>query len=156
VHVTGGKIEVYDESDGIRAGQAAGVGAFTRKQKRGRRKANADEKFLKLFGKPPRLLTCECERSTESTLGQAFEMLSGPTVNRLLTDKENRLTSLLASTESPAEIINDLFWTALARAPTDQEVSAATRYFEQASDWRTAIEDVTWSLLNSKEFMLRR
>jgi hypothetical protein len=156
VQVTGGKIEVFDESGAIRAGQAAGVGAFSRTDKRGRRKANQDEKFLKLFGKPPRLLTCECERSTESTLAQAFEMLSGPTVNRLLSEPDNRLTTLLASSDSPSSMIDDLYWSALARDPSPEELQAAVRYLERSSSWRAAIEDITWSLVNSKEFLLRR
>ena len=156
VHVTGGAIEVYDEEQGTRSGQAAGVGAFSRREKKGRRKANDAEKFLKLFGKPPRLLTCECERSTESTLGQAFEMLSGPTLNRLLGEPQNRLTALLASSESPAQIVDELYWTALARGPSGAELSSAVRHFEQSENWRVAIEDVTWSLVNCKEFLLRR
>jgi hypothetical protein len=156
VQVTGGKIEVFDESGQTRAGQAAGVGAFSRTDKRGRRKANEDEKFLKLFGKPPRLLTCECERSTESTLAQAFEMLSGPTLNRLLAEPENRLTALLGSSESPKMMIDELYWSALARGPSEEELKSAVQYFEQSANWRSAIEDITWSLVNSKEFLLRR
>src|SRR2546430_12130403 len=34
------------------------------------------ENFLETFGKPPRLLTCECERSGDTTMGQAFQMRS--------------------------------------------------------------------------------
>src|SRR5262249_5520507 len=31
--------------------------------------------FLKTFGKPDRLLTCECERSEATTLAQAFQLI---------------------------------------------------------------------------------
>ena len=114
------------------------------------------EKFLKLFGKPPRLLTCECERATDATLGQAFQLLSGPTIHRILTEKNNQLAKLLAASDSPAEIVDELYWSALSRAPADDERAALVRHMEQTNDWRAAIEDIAWSVVNSKEFLLRR
>jgi hypothetical protein len=30
------------------------------------------------------------------------------------------------------------------------------RHIEQAADWRVALEDITWGVVNSKEFLLRR
>jgi hypothetical protein len=161
--VIGGEHKLYDSEPGTRAGQAAGVGAFQRREKgqgnsrqrRGTSTSDA-EKFLKLFGKPPRLLTCECERATDATLGQAFQLLSGPTIHRMLTDEDNRLAKLLASSESPGEIVDELYWSALARAPTDDERSALVQHMEQSDDWRLAIEDIAWSVVNSKEFLLRR
>ncbi len=51
-----------------------------------------DSSFLKSFGKPDRLLSCECERSESTTLDQAFQMINGETVRRKLetTDESNR------------------------------------------------------------------
>jgi hypothetical protein len=159
--VIGGEHKLYDSDPGTRAGQVAGVGGFQRRpmgQRRGQRRGTQSdaEKFLKLFGKPPRLLTCECERATDATLGQAFQLLSGPTIHRMLTEKDNRLAKLLAANESPGKIIDALYWSALARAPTDDERDALVRHFEQSDDWRAAVEDVAWGVLNSKEFLLRR
>ncbi|MEY3459826.1 MAG: hypothetical protein RL215_2983, partial [Planctomycetota bacterium] len=37
----------------------------------------AGDRFLALFGKPGRLLTCECERAAETTLAQTMEMVGG-------------------------------------------------------------------------------
>jgi hypothetical protein len=42
--------------------------------------ANTGPEFLDAFGKPDRLLTCECERSEETTLAQAFQLINGDTV----------------------------------------------------------------------------
>jgi hypothetical protein len=159
--VIGGTHRLYDSPEGTRAGQAWGVGAFQRRpmgQRRGQRRGmqNDAEKFLKLFGKPPRLLTCECERATDATLGQAFQLLSGPTIHRMLTDKDNRLAKLLAASDSPVEIVDELYWSALARAPTEDERVALVQHMEQSGDWRAAVEDIAWSVVNSKEFLLRR
>lgn len=137
---------------GRRAGQLPGVTTT-----RGRDNASSDaERFLKMFGKPPRLQSCDCERSEETTLGQTFQMVSGTMVNRLLTAKGNRLGSLLSSEKSSQEIVTELYWTFLTRPPASDEVSAMVQFFEKSSDRRVALEDMTWSLLNSNEFLLRR
>jgi hypothetical protein len=136
---------------GIRAGQLPGVQTDRSRRRRGM----PDDQFLVLFGKPPRLLTCECERSTEPTLGQAFQLVSGPTINELLTHEGNRLSGLVASGKPAAEIVEELFLWSLARFPTTDESRSIVAYLEQAGDRRAALEDVTWSLLNSKEFLLR-
>jgi hypothetical protein len=161
--VIGGTHKLYDSPEGTRAGQAWGVGAFQRRamgerRQRGQRRPTGSdaEKFLKLFGKPPRLLTCECERATDATLGQAFQLLSGPTIHRMLTEKDNRLTKLLAASDSPSEIIDELYWSALSRAPSDAERIALVQHIERSDDWRAAVEDIAWGVVNSKEFLLRR
>ena len=51
--------------------------------------------FLKTFGKPDRLLTCECERSESTTLAQAFQMINGETVRKKLEMASNRIGQYL-------------------------------------------------------------
>ena len=116
------------------------------------------EKFLKLFGKPPRLLTCECERATDATLGQAFQLLSGPTIHRMLTEKDNRLAKLVAASDSPGEIIDELYWSALSRPPTARERTAILAALERTPGAdpdarRRGLEDVAWAVLTSTEFL---
>jgi hypothetical protein len=139
---------------GFRATQLPGA----RPEKvRGRRGATGgSDQFLELFGKPPRLLTCECERSSETTMNQAFQMISGPTVNDLLTNSDNRLAQLLASGRSNREIVEEMYWTALTRAPAAAEMAKAVSYLENAKERRLALEDIVWGLLNAKEFVLRK
>lgn len=138
---------------GLRAGQLPGARP---ERSRGQRTgASATDQFLELFGKPPRLLTCECERSSETTMGQAFQMITGPALNDLLMHPNNRLSELLASQKSNAEIVRELYWTALTRVPSGLELAAATSYLGKARDRRLALEDVAWGLLNAKEFVLR-
>ncbi|MEN9575457.1 MAG: hypothetical protein RL514_3312 [Verrucomicrobiota bacterium] len=124
--------------------------------RRGRRAQMSPDVFLAMFGKPPRLLTCECERSTDTSLGQAFFMLSGPAVNELLTRSDNRLGALLDSGKSNRTIIEELYWTALTRPPSATELTKTLAHIEQAKDRRAGVEDVLWGLVNAKEFVLRR
>src|SRR5262249_14261983 len=109
-----------------------------------------------IFGKPPRLLATDTERSCECNMGQAFQMISGPTVTQLLAEKENRVSRLLASGQTHQEILDELFWTALTRAPTGKELSDLLPELQSATDPRAELEDVLWGLLNSKDFVFRR
>lgn len=137
---------------GLRASQLPGVQAM----RLHRRRASRDDQFLVLFGKPPRLLTCECERSTEPTLGQTFQLVSGPTINDLLSKPDNRIGRLLDERKSDEAILEDLYLSALSRLPTADEQREIIRYVASAADHRAAWEDVLWSLLNAKEFLLRQ
>lgn len=137
--------------DGLRAGQLPGVAAVRPRD----RKASTADQFLKLFGKPMRLLTCECERSSETTMNQAFQLISGPAMNELLTDPDNRPAKLLASGKSDTEIVAELYWTALSRPPSAKESQKTVAHLERAKEKRQALEDLTWALLNAKEFVLR-
>jgi hypothetical protein len=83
-------------------------------------------------------------------------MISGPAINDLLKEPENRLARLSASGKSTREAIEELYWSALTRAPTEAELISASSLIEHASDRRPALEDLTWALLNAKEFLLRK
>ncbi len=137
---------------GLRAAQLPGGSPVRRNEV----KMAGSEKFLAMFGKPARLLACECERSSETTLGQTFQLISSPEINALLTNKDNRLTALLASGKSNADLVTELYWTALSRPPSGQESAEAVRLIESTPDRRIGLEDVAWAMLNAKEFVLRR
>ncbi len=111
--------------------------------------------FLKSFGKPDRLLTCECERSESTTLAQAFQMINGETVRTKLEMRSNRIGTSLDSGRSDSEILDELYLAAVSREPTQSERTAVTTHIGRGQDRRKAWEDVVWALLNSKEFLLR-
>ena len=114
------------------------------------------DQFLTTFGKPPRLQSCDCERSDDTTLSQAFQSISGTLVHQLLTESGNRLDVLVRSKRPIRELVIDLYWISLSRPPTDDEIEQASRYIERAESPRAGLEDVAWGLLNSYEFVLRR
>ena len=111
--------------------------------------------FLKTFGKPDRLLTCECERSESTTLAQAFQMINGETVRGKLERESNRIGKSLVAGRSDAEILDDVYLAALSREPNQSERASVIGHVGQAKNRRKAWEDVVWALLNSKEFLLR-
>ena len=115
-----------------------------------------NDKFLKIFGKPARLTNSDAERSNETTLAQVFELTAGKTLNAILSHQENKIGQLLKNGKDDLEIIDELYWSILTRPPVDEEWSAFLSYLNLSSNRRSALEDVAWSLLNAKEFLLRR
>jgi hypothetical protein len=137
---------------GLRSAQLPGV----RPEAKGKRRANQLDQFLEVFGKPPRLLTSEMERSCECNMGQAFQLISGPTVNDLIAEKDNRIAQLMAAGKSNRQIVEELYWISLTSAPGDEELSRSVAYVEGAKDRRIELEDILWGLLNSKDFVFRK
>ncbi len=111
--------------------------------------------FLKIFGKPDRLLTCECERSESISLAQAFQLINGESIREKLGAGDNRIGQLLKSGVSDAVILDDLTLAILTRRPTSDERTTILKHVAAATERRRAWEDVAWALLNSKEFLLR-
>jgi hypothetical protein len=89
---------------GTRAGQVRGVLRVRTRD----RKGTPAERFLKTFGKPERLLACECERSNETTLKQAFTLIGDEGLNQLLGQDGNFLASLVRKDHSPEAIVSEL------------------------------------------------
>lgn len=136
---------------GTRAGQLAAVPLA------GRRMAGGDGlRFLKMFGKPERLLTCECERSEDPGVLQAFQMMTGELVNGVIRQSDNHLGKLLNEGKPDGEVLEELYLSSVCRPPTDAERKKLLSYASGAKEKRAAWEDITWGLLNSKEFLLRR
>lgn len=136
---------------GLRAQQMCGVHAVRLREQRPTR----EDSFLTLFGKPPRLQSCDCERTNETTLNQTFELISGELLNQWLSRDDNRLGRLAKSSASTDELVHSLYWTTLTREPAPEERDAARTALDGAANRRSALEDLAWGLLNSHEFLLR-
>lgn len=149
--VTGAPLKFDGYPEGFRAGQIPGVHAVAMR----RSKITDADKFLQVFGKPERLLATEEERSCTTNLGQALQLMTGPVLAELLSNKDGRLDQMHAAGRSSGEMLDELYWTALARPPTLTETAALSRHLDNASDKRAALEDITWAIVNSKEFVMR-
>lgn len=111
--------------------------------------------FLKVFGQPQREMACQCERSSESNLSQALQMINGPTVHNKLRSENGRIHQMLKGGKSDDEIIETLYLAALCRKPVDAEIAAAKNHIASSQDRTLALEDVGWAILNSKEFLFQ-
>jgi len=111
--------------------------------------------FLKAFGQPARELACECERESEGNLGQALQLINGPTVNEKVRNPNNRLGKLLGANASDQAILDELYLAAYSRLPTPEERSQVQEHLRKNPDRRKAWEDVLWAIINTREFLFR-
>ncbi|MBI5092367.1 MAG: DUF1553 domain-containing protein [Candidatus Hydrogenedentes bacterium] len=114
---------------------------------------NSGNYFLELFGRPARATVSVCERRDEPTLGQTLHLINGDTINSAIRAPGGRLERLAAATTPPAEVAGELYQSAYSRPPTDEEKAQIDTYMAGSPDHKTGLEDVMWSILNSKEFV---
>ena len=152
--VFGRPLEFNGYPAGTRAGALPGTGGPPRRG----RPATMGEQLLKTFGKPARQQSCECERVTSPTLAQTFQLVSGPVLDAMLVAPDNAIGKSLAENQSDSDIVRDLYWAALSREPSEAEFRTANERLATAGPKgrRAALEDLTWALVNSNEFLFRR
>ncbi len=110
--------------------------------------------FMDAFGRPNPSSDCPCERDARSSVVQSLHMMNATTLQSKLANKEGRVKKLAESNLAPEEIITELYYLALSRPPTAQELDTATAAFSTPKATRQiASEDVLWALLNSPEFL---
>lgn len=114
-----------------------------------------DHYFLKVFGQPQREMACQCERSSESNLSQALQMINGPTVHNKLRAANGRIHRMIKEGKPDEEIITTLYLAALCRNPAEAEMAASQKHIAASQDRTLALEDVGWAILNSKEFLFQ-
>ena len=119
--------------------------------------ARINSYFLKAFGRPERVNTCECERSTEPTVTQALHIINGETLNQKLRAPGSLVENFIKLGFSDEAIIRHLYLSAFSRQPSPQEKSNLLAALKDSGNnreaRRQAIEDVVWAVLTSREFL---
>jgi hypothetical protein len=109
--------------------------------------------LLDVFGRPARQITCECERTTQPNIAQALHLLNSDFLNRKIASPQGRIETLFkAKTPLPA-IIEELYLVTLSRRPSSGEVQKAQEWIAKAPSPREGVQDLLWTLLNSREFL---
>ncbi len=109
--------------------------------------------FLNTFAKPRRTSVCECERSPDANLAQALHTLNGDILTTKIATKTGRVEKLLAEKKPHAEIVTDLYFATLCRAPSPQELAASETLLKDYTTPKECYEDLLWALINSKAFL---
>jgi hypothetical protein len=109
--------------------------------------------FLDVFGRPPRQITCECERKVEPNIAQAMHLLNGDDVNRKLALNNGRIDRLFKAKKPLPDVIEELYLTTLSRLPSEEEKQKALTWLARAATPREGTQDLLWALINSREFL---
>jgi hypothetical protein len=109
--------------------------------------------LLDVFGRPPRQITCECERTTQPNIAQALHLLNGDALNKKIANATGRIETLLKAKKTNEQIVEELYLVTLSRLPNQDEIDRAGRWIREGGTPREGLHDVLWVLLNSREFM---
>jgi hypothetical protein len=128
---------------------------------------------LMMFGKPRREIPCDCERSNEPSLLQTLTMQSSfegfgmrnewlkdaqpllAVLTRRKADKTAKNSEAYATALAKArELIHEAYRRTFSRPPSDAELAKVLDYAAGANDAGSALQDLLWALVNSKEFIV--
>lgn len=111
--------------------------------------------FLDTFGRPRRLVPCECSRNNDSNITQVLHLMNSDYVQNKIASPQGRVASLFALVPVDQAVTN-LYYATVSRPPSPSEaatVLAMVRERPEGEARRRALEDVLWTLLNSREFL---
>ncbi len=117
-----------------------------------------DNYFLSSFGRNPRNIVCECERSNEPSTVQVLHISNGETINRKLSDKNSRASQLVKLRKegmSDATLIDQIYLCSLSRFPTSAERNRLLKMLPDVGtgDEQAVVEDIFWAIMSTKEFL---
>jgi hypothetical protein len=112
--------------------------------------------LLDVFGRPARQITCECERTMQPNIAQALHLLNSDFLERKIADPTGRIARLLKDKKTIKEIVEDLYYATLSRAPRRDELQRDTNWLVQAPSLREGAQDLLWVLLNRREFQFNQ
>ena len=108
------------------------------------------------FGRPPRQVLCECERTGAPNIAQAMHMLNGDTLNKKIVATTGRIEKLIADKVPLAKAIEELYLVTWSRLPGADEAKKAEGWVKSAPTTKEGLQDLLWVLTNSREFLFNR
>ncbi len=109
--------------------------------------------FLDLFGRPGRDTPYESERSSEASLRQELYLLNSEQLAGKLSSSPSLKRIVTANPKDP-ELVDELYLMTLSRFPSPDEKQKLVAYLAKDPKARpTAVQDVVWAVINTKEFL---
>lgn len=109
--------------------------------------------LMDTFGRPPRQVVCECERTTKPNIAQALHLLNGDFLNNKIANKSGRIEKLTKAKTPTGKAVEELYLVTLSRPPSPDELAKATGWVKSAATEKDGLQDLLWVLINSKEFL---
>lgn len=116
---------------------------------------NTSSYVLATFGRAKRESVCSCEVKMEPNLSQALHMINGNTSNGKISQGQF-VAKCRQKKMDAAAIIEDMYIRCFTRKPTKTESDKLLALVNEKPDAKfqqEVLEDIFWSLLNSREFL---
>ncbi len=122
----------------------------------GKGKRNGNTYVMTVFGRPPRISTCDCERVTDASLLQTIYLHNDSESQGLLVRQNSFVMSNLKKPVD--EFIDQAYLHVLSRHPSAVEIETCLSYFPSSGGGRISDQnerrDLVWALINTKEFIV--
>jgi hypothetical protein len=112
--------------------------------------ARTPSQALEVLGRCTRDLSCETQ-SRGGGISQALHLMNGSTINSKM--RGGVVDQVIHEKLSNRQIVEELFLRTLCRAPSARERTFCDEALSDAAAKRDAVEDLLWTLLNSREFV---
>ena len=112
--------------------------------------------FLRLFGRPVRASSCECERTSQPNVSQVLHLLNASRIQEKLSHPQGRVARLLVKFPASQndELIEELYLRCYSRFPSEEEKKRILQFLNHNQENRdAAVEDLLWSMINTVEFL---
>jgi hypothetical protein len=111
---------------------------------------------FQIFGRPSRnaMVQCDCERDSNTTIVQTLYLANHPRVREKIAAPDGRLVDILKAQSNDAKRIEEVYLWTVSRLPSSEEVQKCVQYVKESPTPEKGYEDVMWSLLNTREFLL--
>ena len=114
---------------------------------------NYNSYFLDTLGRPKRVITCECERTSQPNLAQVLQVANGQLINTKLSAKAGRIETLIKAKAPDHDVFTEMYLVAFSRYPTKEELANCDQIVKAAPNKREGYQDVLWAISNSREFL---
>ena len=112
--------------------------------------------FLDMFGRPPRESPCECERTSDVSLGQTLNLINGPTIADAIIHPQAKIACLIAEKADNKKLVEEIYLAVVCRMPSDDERTKSEAYLAQIGNPADGAQDLMWALINSPAFLFNR
>jgi len=110
--------------------------------------------FLRLFGRPERTTSCQCERSVEPSISQALHVLNSTEIHAKLSHAGGRIAALVERHRDDERLAEELYLMFYSRFPSSAELATVAAHLkDNAQRRREAAEDIAWCMMNTVEFL---
>ena len=112
---------------------------------------------LETYGRPQRngAVQCDCEREGGSSIFQVLTLANHPRVWEKIVDPAGRVKMLIQNTGNETQRIEELYLATVCRLPTELERNTCLKFVEESESPERGLQNVLWTLINTREFLLQ-